>query len=114
MSRYTRLCPSCGGKLDAKTAPILSPSSYSCPFCGVPLQVASDNTGAAYAISLVLSAALTFYLGFRGFMFGLLTILGSLLVLLALSFIQGLVRPARLELRPPTDSSLRLPKSRDE
>ena len=82
--------------------------------CGVPLRVASDNMGAAYATSLVLSAALTFYLGFRGFMFGLLAILGSLLILLVLSFIQGLAWPARLELRPPTDSSLRLPKSRGE
>jgi len=42
MSRYTLLCPSCGGKLDAKTAPILNPSSYCCPLCGVPLRVASD------------------------------------------------------------------------
>jgi len=77
MSRYTLLCPSCGGKLDAKTAPILNPSSYCCPL-------------------------------------ELLAILGSLLILLVLSFIQGLAWPARLELRPPTDSSLRLPKSRGE
>jgi hypothetical protein len=110
MPRYTQWCPSCGARFDAKTAPILHAHSFSCPFCGAPLRVAADYMGVVYVISLILSLALTFHLGFRGLAFALISILGSGLIFLALSFIIGLLRPARVELRPRTDLSLRFPK----
>ena len=110
MARYTRLCPSCGAEIDRKTVPVLKAHSFSCPFCGAPPRVTTDHVGVALVISPILSAALTLLLGFRGLIFALITIIGSGLIFLTLAFIEGLVRPARLELRPPTDLSLRLPK----
>ena len=108
MLRYMQSCPSCGARLDPKIVPILNAHSFSCPICGAPLRVAVEHLGAVYVISLIFSGALTLYLGFRGLAFALITILGSALILLASSFIIGLVWPARLELRPAKDSTLRL------
>jgi hypothetical protein len=108
MLRYMQCCPSCGVMLDPKTVPILSAYSFSCPFCGAPLRVAADHFGIVYMISLIFSVALTFHLGFRGLAFVLITILGSGVILLVSSFIIGLVWPAKLELRPSKDSTLRL------
>jgi predicted RNA-binding Zn-ribbon protein involved in translation (DUF1610 family) len=108
MLRYVQCCPSCGAKLDPKTVPILSAYSFSCPVCGAPLRVAAEHSGVIYVASLIFSGALAFYLGFRDLAFALVTILGSLLIFVGLCAIVGLVRPARLELRPPRDSSLRL------
>ena len=108
MLRYTVWCPSCGAKLDPKTLPILRAYSFSCPFCAAPIRVAAEHLGVVYVMSLIFSVALTFYLGFRGLAFALITILGSGLVLMALSIIIGLIWPAKLELRPSKDSTLRL------
>jgi hypothetical protein len=109
MRRYMQWCPSCDARFDPKTAPILSAHSFSCPFCGAPLRIAADHMGIVYVISLIFSVFLTFHLGFRGFTFALIAIPGSGLIFLASYAIIGLVRPARVELRPPSDSSLRLP-----
>jgi predicted RNA-binding Zn-ribbon protein involved in translation (DUF1610 family) len=108
MLRYLRYCPSCNASLDPKTIPILNAYSFSCPICGAPLRVAAEHLGVVYVISLILSVALTSYLGFRGLVFALISILGSGFVLLALSVIIGLIWPAKLELRPSKDSTLRL------
>jgi len=108
MLRYMPCCPSCNARLDPKTIPILRAYSFSCPICGAPLRVAAAHLGVVYVMSLIFSAALTFYLGLRGLTFALITILGSGLVLLASSVIVGLIWPAKLELRPSKDSTLRL------
>jgi predicted RNA-binding Zn-ribbon protein involved in translation (DUF1610 family) len=108
MLRYTSCCPSCNARLDSKAIPILNAYSFSCPVCGAPLRVAAEHLGVVYVMSLIFSAALTFYLGFRGLAFVLIAIPGSGLVLMALSVIIGLIWPAKLELRPSKDSTLRL------
>lgn len=108
MLRYVPCCPSCGERLDPKTLPILKAYSFPCPICGAPLRFAAEHLGMVYVISLICAAALTLYLGFRGLSFALITILESGLVLITLSVIIGLIWPAKLELRPSRDSTLRL------
>jgi len=108
MLRYMQCCPSCGAKLGSETIPILRAYSFSCPFCGAPLRVAAYHSGVIYLTSIMFSVALTLYLGFRDLAFALITILGSGLIFVVLCFIVGLIRPAKLELRPPKNSTLRL------
>ena len=65
--------------------------------------------GVVYVASLVLSLALGFTLGLRGLALTLITILGSVLGFIVAYAIIGLVRPARVELHPPTDLRVRFP-----
>ena len=103
MLRYMYCCPSCGAKFDPRTVSSLHAHSFSCPSCGAPLHVAANHPEAIFVASVILSVALTFYLGFRGLV---VTILGFGLIWVLLSFIVGLVWPPKVELRPPTDLSL--------
>lgn len=64
----------------------------------------------AYAVGIVLTAAIAFLSGLRGFTLVLVTVVGSVLAFLVVAFIIGLLRPARVELRPPTDLRVRFPE----
>jgi predicted RNA-binding Zn-ribbon protein involved in translation (DUF1610 family) len=110
MSRYVQWCPSCGTRLPPDKIPVLRAYSFSCPFCGAPLRLAARHEGARLAGSLILSLIVTFLLGFRGLTLVLVAIAGFLLLYLFISpFMLGFVDPAKIELRPPTDSPLRFP-----
>jgi hypothetical protein len=108
MLRYMQCCPGCGAKLDPEVVPILRAHSFSCPFCAAPLRVASSHSGVIYITSLIFSVGLTLRLRFHNVGFALTAILGSGLIFVVLCFIIGLIRPAKLELQPPKESTRRL------
>jgi prepilin signal peptidase PulO-like enzyme (type II secretory pathway) len=108
MIRYTSRCPSCGAEVDLRTVPILRSYSFSCPICDAPIRIAAAHTGLFCVTSLIFSVALTFYFGFRGLAFALISIVGSGLIFAVSCAVMALVRPATLELRPSKDSNLRL------
>ena len=112
MLSYTSRCPSCGGEVDLRTLRIRRSYSFSCPICDAPIRASAAYTGLICATSLIFSVALTFYLGFRGLAFALVSIVGSGLFFAVACAVMALVRPATLELRPSKDSNLRLRSGR--
>jgi hypothetical protein len=108
MLRHMAGCPSCGAEIDLRTVPILNSYSFSCPICGAPIRMVASYTRVFCVMSLIFSLALTFYLGFRGLAFVLISTLGSALIFAVSCSVMALVLPARLELRPSKDSTLRL------
>jgi hypothetical protein len=65
--------------------------------------------GIVYAVSLVVSVSLALLVRLHGLLFVLAAILGSVLGFVVWYAIIGLIRPARVELRPPTDLPVRFP-----
>jgi|HubBroStandDraft_1064217.scaffolds.fasta_scaffold778462_1 hypothetical protein len=65
--------------------------------------------GIVYVVSLVVSVSLALLVRLHGLLFALAAILGSVSGFVVWYTIIGLIRPAKVELRPPTDLPVRFP-----